>query len=309
MGELAKAREKLRVYKDLWNYHRSQTREFAGHDFDNFQAIRNRYEKNTGQPLTGKRILDLGCGQRYPHLLLLSAGGNEVTGIDLEVVGPGYKKYLKMLRLSGWERSLKSFLRQLCFDRLYFAELSRLSDRALDRVNLNIIQGDATSLPFPDDHFDLIVSTAVFEHITDLPKAAQEVSRVLKPGGVCDIEIHLFTSISGGHNLTWHDPDGNPSRTVPAWDHLRKNLFPAHVYLNRLRESQYRNIFSRYIAILDWVSLKFEGEKFLTPEIEKELAHFYREELLKKNIVVVGQKPPAISKTEQKTAANRAGLL
>jgi len=303
MSRLAETKERFRVYKDLWNYHRSRTREFARHDFNNFLAIKARYERHTGQPLTKKRILDIGCGQRYPHLLLLAGGGNQVTGIDLEIVGPGYWKYLRMLRKSGWERSLKSFLRQRFFDPLYFSEIERLSGISLNRPGLDIQWGDATSLRFPDNHFDLIVSTAVFEHIADVPAAVKEVARVLKPEGLCDIEIHLFASLSGGHNLTWHDPDGNPSRTVPAWDHLRKNHFPTHVYLNRLRESEHRNIFSRYLSILDWVSLKFEGDKFLTPEIERELPAFSREELLKKNVVVVGQKPPAMSKAEPKIAS------
>lgn len=309
MGKLARIRQRLRVYKDLWNYHCSRTREFARHDFNNFQAVKNRYERHTGQSLSGKRILDIGCGQRYPHLLLLAGCGNQISGIDLEIVGPGYRKYLKMLKENGWERSLKSFLRQLFFDHLYFAELSRLSGFPLNRKNLDIRWADATSVPFPDNHFDLIVSTAVFEHIADVPAAVKEVARVLKPRGLCDIEIHLFTSISGGHNLTWHDPDGNPSRTVPPWDHLRKNLFPTHVYLNRLREHEYRNIFSRYLSILDWVSLKFEGEKFLTPEIEKELSAFSREELLKKNIVVVGQKMPAESVIDYKETVSAEKIL
>ncbi|MCB1491004.1 MAG: class I SAM-dependent methyltransferase [Rhodobiaceae bacterium] len=38
-------------------------------------------------------------------------------------------------------------------------------------------------IPFPDDHFDVIVSNQVFEHIDDPPPYLREIRRVLKPGG------------------------------------------------------------------------------------------------------------------------------
>ncbi len=42
---------------------------------------------------------------------------------------------------------------------------------------------DAESLPYPDDHFDLVVGHAVLHHIPDVELALREVLRVLKPGG------------------------------------------------------------------------------------------------------------------------------
>jgi SAM-dependent methyltransferase len=43
---------------------------------------------------------------------------------------------------------------------------------------------DGHFLPFPDETFSLVVSIAVFEHLYDPFRAAREVYRVLKPGGV-----------------------------------------------------------------------------------------------------------------------------
>lgn len=43
--------------------------------------------------------------------------------------------------------------------------------------------GDAHCLPFGDATFDAVVSTEVFEHLQDPPRAAEEIIRVLKPGG------------------------------------------------------------------------------------------------------------------------------
>lgn len=44
------------------------------------------------------------------------------------------------------------------------------------------------SLNFPDDHFDLVLTADVLEHVRDLGRALGEIARVLKPGG-----LHLFT--------------------------------------------------------------------------------------------------------------------
>ncbi len=42
---------------------------------------------------------------------------------------------------------------------------------------------DGRSLPFPDNHFDSVFSSEVFEHIFNLPEIITELKRVIKPGG------------------------------------------------------------------------------------------------------------------------------
>ena len=51
--------------------------------------------------------------------------------------------------------------------------------------NSKIICGSAINLPWPDQHFDLVFSTDVFEHIsfTEQKIAAYELMRILKPNG------------------------------------------------------------------------------------------------------------------------------
>jgi SAM-dependent methyltransferase len=43
---------------------------------------------------------------------------------------------------------------------------------------------DSGRIPFPDRHFDAVVSNQVFEHIKDLDGPLIEIHRVLKPGGI-----------------------------------------------------------------------------------------------------------------------------
>jgi SAM-dependent methyltransferase len=130
---------------------------------------------------------------------------------------------------------------------------------------------DAAQLAFPDDAFDFIFSSLVFEHIGDVPTAVAEVNRVLSPGGVAWINIHLFPSLSGGHHKDWTDPRRWPSTQVPPWDHLRENRHPADNSLNKLRLRDYRRIFGASLEVQE-ESLVQEGEHILTPGLEAELA-------------------------------------
>lgn len=45
------------------------------------------------------------------------------------------------------------------------------------------IRGDLSNLPFPTNHFDLVISRYVVEHLDDPGKVFREFRRVLKPGG------------------------------------------------------------------------------------------------------------------------------
>jgi SAM-dependent methyltransferase len=62
----------------------------------------------------------------------------------------------------------------------------------------NIVEGDATAMPFEDAQFDKVVCNFGMMHIADQPKALSEVRRVLKPGGT-------FTM------ATWVGPAASPA--------------------------------------------------------------------------------------------------
>src|SRR6187200_1128651 len=53
---------------------------------------------------------------------------------------------------------------------------------AADRLT-GVLRGDARSLPFPDDTFDVVITSEVLEHIQDDVAAIGEMVRVLRPGG------------------------------------------------------------------------------------------------------------------------------
>ncbi len=54
---------------------------------------------------------------------------------------------------------------------------------------------DAQSIPFADQHFDLVVANHMLYHVPDRAKALTEIRRVLKPGG------HFFAATNGKHHM------------------------------------------------------------------------------------------------------------
>ena len=114
-----------------------------------------RYLRETTLPLdSGARILDAGCGTGLLTLALLRVLRRtaDITAVDL----------------SG--RSLQTARRAA--DKL----------EAKARHRLCFLQANALSLPFPDESFDLVVTSGVLEYLP-LGDGLGEMARVLAPGG------------------------------------------------------------------------------------------------------------------------------
>ena len=95
--------------------------------------------------------MDVGCGLGGPCRMLADEYNCQVTGLDLS------KEYIRTAK-----------------------ELSKLVK--LDSKT-SFIQGDATSLPFEDNTFDVIWTQHVQMNIPNKEKFYSEISRVLKSGG------------------------------------------------------------------------------------------------------------------------------
>jgi ubiquinone/menaquinone biosynthesis C-methylase UbiE len=64
------------------------------------------------------------------------------------------------------------------------ALLERAGARArAEGLDVNLVEGDAERLPFPDAHFDVALSTFGIMFAPDQERAAREIARVVKPGG------------------------------------------------------------------------------------------------------------------------------
>ena len=107
------------------------------------------------QDLTGKTVLDFGCGNGAQTIELAEQGGM-VTACDID------DSDLSLLR-----KFLEASTNLTIFPILY----------------------DGIILPLPDDSFDVVVSFAVLEHVRDQEVALDEMCRVLKNDGVLLISV------------------------------------------------------------------------------------------------------------------------
>jgi SAM-dependent methyltransferase len=103
----------------------------------------------------GKRILDIGCGPR---------GSLEWADMAAERVGldPLAEKYLEL---------------------------------GADAHQMTYVASGSESIPFPDDHFDVVCSFNSLDHVADLDQTVREITRVICPGGL----FLLLTDVN-------HDP-------------------------------------------------------------------------------------------------------
>ncbi len=120
-----------------------------GDTFDVNQRWFLRYVEDAAAENPDLRVLDFGCGTGA-HLRLLRGAGIDARGTDVFYGG------------ADWSDP----------------RLAELRDRDLVRA-----MPDPTTIPFPDDSFDLVVSDQVLEHVEDLDAIVRELDRVLRPGG------------------------------------------------------------------------------------------------------------------------------
>ena len=261
----------------------------AKQQYQQFLMMVNAVTPYAGE-LKRKRILDIGCGRFYPFTFLLNSLGNNMIGMDICYIGandPWLKRYWRILKYNGLEKLGEELLYKLSFtDRTYYTTLKRLSVSPLTAEGIVFQQMDVENIRFPDETFDVIISFEVFEHIVNVAQAVSELARVMRKGAVAYIDIHLFTSLSGGHHLLSHNPG-----KVPPWDHLRQRKLPLTCCLNGLRENEYLRLFRDRLEILQVIDVgKDEGKEFLTAQIRAELSNYSEQELLKQGIVIIARK-------------------
>jgi SAM-dependent methyltransferase len=105
---------------------------------------------------------------------------------------------------------------------------------------------DVTSLPYPADHFDLVICSHVLEHVPDDRSAMRELCRVLRPGGVAILLVPMSDRPVTDEDPAVIDPDER-QRRFGQRDHVR--LY-GRDYVDRLREAGFTVTVERPAATL-----------------------------------------------------------
>lgn len=96
---------------------------------------------------------------------------------------------LKILDVGAGERPFQKFCGHLNYVSQDFAKYDGIGDAiglqtgSWNRDNIDVIS-DIIKIPEPDNSFDAILCTEVIEHVPDPIKALEELTRLLKPGGI-----------------------------------------------------------------------------------------------------------------------------
>jgi SAM-dependent methyltransferase len=273
----------------------------ADHDFFNgFTKTLHDIEDLVGGDLSEQRILIVGCGFRYPDVALFSHRAKSVTGLDVQEVfyRDGFRAlYRKEKRSTG--SGAKALYRALGLRSglgRYYRRLGVLQGRSIEHDGLELVTYDGSAMPFDSDSFDVVVSTAVLEHVVDMDAFVTELHRVTRPGGIGYHVYHNFYSLSGAHNPR-SSYESNP------WGHLLGEVDVDPQHLNRIRIDEVETRFGSRFAVerrhrMDQSHRKWfagapfdeEGADLLTAELAEKLACYPRVELLTRAFLVVVRK-------------------
>ena len=110
----------------------------------------------------GERLLDLGCGGGR-HAFEAARRGARVVAMDTD--------------RAELDRVTATFAAM--------AEAGEIPDGASGQA----VAGDATCIPFPDGSFDKVIAAEVLEHLPADQSAMNEITRVLRPGGMAAVTV------------------------------------------------------------------------------------------------------------------------
>jgi ubiquinone/menaquinone biosynthesis C-methylase UbiE len=218
----------------------------------------------------GERVLDIACGTGNVAIRAAQAGG-QVIGLDLTPE--------------------------------LFAAARILADDAGVRVDW--VEGDAESLPYPDETFDVVLSTFGVMFAPRHQVAAAEMARVLRPGGRIGICSWTPEGTQGDffRLIGAYLPPGPDFAQPPLlWgtpDHVRKQFAGQGLHLEFDRETVQMPPFGSSDEAVDFMATKFGPLMMLRAKLEpagewaalrETLATYYDRAEPSEYLVVTGRK-------------------
>jgi SAM-dependent methyltransferase len=138
---------------------------------ESFAGLANPWQ--LGRLAAGEHVLDVGCGAGTDALIaaVMVGPAGRVVGLDMT------PEMLGKARAAATEMALP---------------------------NVELVQGEAEHMPFPDEGFDVVISNSVIDLIPDKDAVYGEIFRVLRPGGriqIADVAIQRPVSEEARRNI------------------------------------------------------------------------------------------------------------
>lgn len=161
-------------------------------------------------------------------------------------------------------------------------------DEIYDKLNINYhIDANGSLSAFKRNHFDLIYSSDVLEHVeeTIVDKYISELWRILTPGGIS------FHQIEFADHLRIYDRSVNPKNYIQYsdffWDNFLKNKVQ---YINRIQKTQWLNLFEKAgFELVDCITV---GESDISElKLSKRFQDMTKEDLEATASIIIHKKP------------------
>jgi SAM-dependent methyltransferase len=187
-----------RFYDD--RYQSGYMGDFVKGNYDFRRSERVKYIIHKLHLSKRNRILDYGCGQgKYTGVLETLFPNTDINGCDISKVAIEKAKAR--------------------FPKFQFAQFSDVA-------------------PYKNNTFDFVLSIEVFEHVADITKTINDISRILKPGGYLVFTTPCANALSLEHLISALRRNG----IQPSKDGFRRFYFEDAGHIRRLKSKEISKI-------------------------------------------------------------------
>ncbi|MFC1488294.1 class I SAM-dependent methyltransferase [Thermodesulfobacteriota bacterium] len=192
---------------------------------------------NLHQPFLRRRFGDLGLS--VPHQIVWGSRGGGTKFLVQKVTRyiPLRNKRLLLIGvgfgpdLADWTQLSPGYIAGT--EILNYSRAWEIIKKHFGGMRIEFFRTTGSSLScFDDDSFEVVSSTAVLEHVQDVPALLSEVSRVLRPDGVATFSLSPLYFTFGGDHFSGNDHFKN------GFNHV---LLDEKEYMNYLDSIPYRD--------------------------------------------------------------------
>lgn len=224
---LNKVRYGVRGYREPRPFAPTDFERAINYDRHVVDGWRKALQNYTGRGIDGKVVLELGPGADLgPALFLLDAGAQQYITVDAN-------RLIDQTPLRFYEELLKSLPHG---DNLK-PELEKTLAGNDDRIQY-VVDPTFNLTQLATESIDVAVSQAAFEHFSDVEKTINQLSTVVKSGGVLVAEIDLMT-----HTGLLRDRD---PLNIYRYSNLLYRLARFSGIPNRVRPQAYKDALERH---------------------------------------------------------------